>query len=66
MRRSKLAIVAFSPIGNGMLTGQYRKPSGFPENDFRRTVLRSSEVDFPKNLRIVGEYQWLGAKRVRR
>jgi aryl-alcohol dehydrogenase-like predicted oxidoreductase len=58
-----VAIVAFSPIGKGMLTGQYRKPCDFPENDFRRTVPRFSEENFPKNLRIVDEFQKLAAKK---
>jgi aryl-alcohol dehydrogenase-like predicted oxidoreductase len=58
-----VTIVAFSPIGKGMLTGQYRKPSDFPENDFRRTVPRFSEENFPKNLRIADEFQKLAAKK---
>jgi aryl-alcohol dehydrogenase-like predicted oxidoreductase len=46
-----------------MLTGQYRKPSDFPENDFRRTIPRFSEENFPKNLRIGDEFQKLAAKK---
>lgn len=58
-----VTIVAFSPIGKGMLSGQYRKPTDFPDNDFRRTIPRFSEENFPKNLKIVDEFQKLAAKK---
>ncbi|KXX81392.1 Aldo-keto reductase yakc [NADP(+)] [Madurella mycetomatis] len=37
-RELRIAIVAYSPIGRGILTGQYKSPDDFAEGDFRRTV----------------------------
>ncbi|KAJ9107354.1 hypothetical protein QFC21_000804 [Naganishia friedmannii] len=50
-RELGVALVAYSPLGRGMLTGQYTKPSDFEEGDFRRINPRFSEENFPKNLR---------------
>ena len=49
------AIVAYSPIGRGMLSGAYRSPDDFPEGDFRKMAPRFSKENFPKNLKLVDE-----------
>ncbi|KAK3714180.1 hypothetical protein LTR37_007982 [Vermiconidia calcicola] len=47
------AVVAYSPIGRGMLGGSIRSPSDFEEGDFRKFAPRFSEENFPKNLQLV-------------
>ena len=47
------AVVAYSPIGRGMLGGQIRSPKDFEEGDFRKFAPRFSEENFPKNLELV-------------
>lgn len=46
--------VASTPLGRGILTGQYRSVDDFPEGDFRRTIPRfSTQENFDKNLVLV-------------
>jgi aryl-alcohol dehydrogenase-like predicted oxidoreductase len=52
-RELGVAIVAYSPIGRGMLGGQIRSPDDFEEGDFRRFAPRFSAENFPKNLKLV-------------
>jgi aryl-alcohol dehydrogenase-like predicted oxidoreductase len=48
-----IAIVAYSPLGRGMLTGQYKSPDDFEEGDYRRAAPRFSAENFPRNLKLV-------------
>ncbi|KAM0258922.1 hypothetical protein ACHAQJ_003578 [Trichoderma viride] len=52
-RELGVAVVAYSPLGRGMLTGQYRSPDDFDEGDFRLSLPRFSRENFPKNLKLV-------------
>lgn len=52
-RELGVATVAYSPLGRGFLTGQYKSPQDFEEGDFRRVFPRFSEENFPKNLKLV-------------
>ncbi|WRT70566.1 uncharacterized protein IL334_007564 [Kwoniella shivajii] len=52
-------IIAYSPLGKGILSGKYRNPKDFPEGDIRRTIPRFSEENMPKNLKIVDEFEKL-------
>nr|WGM49231.1 aldehyde reductase [Boreostereum vibrans] len=61
-RELGVAIVAYSPLGRGLLTGQYKSPDDFEEGDFRRTVPRYSKENFPKILTLVDELKKIGAK----
>jgi len=54
-RELGVAIVAYSPIGRGMLGGQIRSPADFGEGDFRKFAPRFSEENFPKNLKLVDQ-----------
>jgi aryl-alcohol dehydrogenase-like predicted oxidoreductase len=47
------AIVAYSPLGRGFLTGRFKSHDDFEENDFRRTSPRFSGENFYKNLELV-------------
>ena len=54
-RELGVAIVAYSPLGRGMLTGAYKSPADFEEGDFRKAAPRFSEDNFAKNLKLVDE-----------
>lgn len=53
-RELGVAIVAYSPLGRGMLTGQYRSNKDL-EGDDRRRLPRFSDENFPKNLQLVDQ-----------
>lgn len=52
-RELGIATVAYSPLGRGMLTGQYQSIDDFDEHDFRRSIPRFSKENFSKNLQLV-------------
>jgi aryl-alcohol dehydrogenase-like predicted oxidoreductase len=52
-RELGVAIVCYSPLGRGFLTGRYRSPDDFEEGDFRKIAPRFSRENFPKNLELV-------------
>ena len=54
-----IPIVAYSPLGKGILTGQIKSLDDLPEDDFRRQVPRFSKENFPKNLELVTELEKL-------
>lgn len=52
-RELGIAVVAYSPLGRGMLTGQIKSPDDFDADDFRKSLPRFSKENFPKNLALV-------------
>ncbi|KAF1849945.1 Aldo/keto reductase [Cucurbitaria berberidis CBS 394.84] len=52
-RELGVAVVAYSPLSRGMLTGALKGPEDFEEGDFRSFVPRFSAENFPKNLKLV-------------
>ncbi len=52
-RELGVAVVAYSPLNRGMLTGALKGPDDFEEGDFRRFAPRFSAENFPKNLKLV-------------
>lgn len=50
-----VAVVAYAPLGRGILTGQIRSPDDFGDNDFRKNLPRFSKENFPKNLELVAK-----------
>lgn len=62
-RELGIATVAYSPLGRGMLTGQYKSIDDFDENDFRRSIPRFSKENFPKNLPLVDTLRKLANKK---
>jgi len=59
----EIPIVAYSPIGRGILTGEIKKPSDIPEDDFRRHMPRFSEENFEKNMDLVRKLQTIAEKK---
>ena len=52
-RELGVAVVAYSPLARGMLTGTIKSADDFEEGDFRRFAPRFSNENFPKNLKLV-------------
>jgi aryl-alcohol dehydrogenase-like predicted oxidoreductase len=52
-RELGIGFVPYSPLGRGFLTGQFRRLSDLPEDDWRRNDPRYSEENFGANLKIV-------------
>jgi aryl-alcohol dehydrogenase-like predicted oxidoreductase len=48
-----VGFVAYSPLGRGFLTGQFKSPSDFPADDYRRNSPRFQGENFQKNLDLV-------------
>jgi len=62
-RELGIAIVAYCPLGRGMLTGQYTSPADFAEGDFRRAVPRFSEENFGRNMKLVEELKGIAKRK---
>jgi len=58
-----VAIVAYSPLGRGLLTGQYKSRADFKEGDWRLNQPRFSEENFGKNLELVDSVEKLAKKK---
>jgi len=58
-----VAIVAYSPLGRGLLTGQYKSRKDFLEGDNRLNHPRFSEENFSKNLELVYKVEKLAEKK---
>ena len=52
-RELGIALVPYSPLGRGFLTGKIQKPEDLPEDDYRRTTPRFQGENFQRNLEIV-------------
>ncbi|KAL5521504.1 hypothetical protein ACEPAF_2252 [Sanghuangporus sanghuang] len=61
-RELGVAIIAYAPLGRGLLTGKYKSPDDFEEGDFRRTVPRYSKENFPNILALAAALQKIGEK----
>ncbi|TEY60583.1 hypothetical protein BOTCAL_0180g00180 [Botryotinia calthae] len=60
-KRLGIALVAYSPLGRGILTGQYRSVDDFDKDDFRRTIPRfATQENFDKNLKLVDTITAIG------
>jgi aryl-alcohol dehydrogenase-like predicted oxidoreductase len=57
VRELGIGYVAYSPLGRGFLTGQFKSPDDFPEDDFRRNHPRFQGENFEKNLSLVREVE---------
>ncbi|KAJ5621318.1 hypothetical protein N7528_006101 [Penicillium herquei] len=62
-RELGITIVAYCPIGRGILTGQFKSLADIPENDLRRTLPKFSEGNFPRLMEIVRKLEEIAAVR---
>jgi len=58
-----IPLVAYSPIGRGMLSGEIKSPEDIPEGDFRRYMPRFQPENFAINLELVNEVGAIAAKK---
>lgn len=56
-------VIAYSPLGRGMLTGQYKSVEDFDQNDFRRHNPRFQGENFKKNLVLVDDIKKIADKK---
>ncbi|KAF8631094.1 hypothetical protein AX17_005139 [Amanita inopinata Kibby_2008] len=61
-RELGVTVVAYSPLGRGMLTGRYRSPDDFEEGDYRRTVPRYGKENFPNILKLANGLKAIGVR----
>jgi aryl-alcohol dehydrogenase-like predicted oxidoreductase len=52
-RELGIGFVAYSPLGRGFLTGQFKKPEDIPEGDYRRNAPRFQGENFEHNIKLV-------------
>jgi aryl-alcohol dehydrogenase-like predicted oxidoreductase len=52
-RELGIGFVAYSPLGRGFLTGQFKRHDDLAPDDFRRQVPRFQEENFHKNLELL-------------
>ena len=57
VRELGIGYVAYSPLGRGFLTGQFKSPDDFAEDDFRRNHPRFQGENFEKNIELVREVE---------
>ncbi|KAJ7738251.1 NADP-dependent oxidoreductase domain-containing protein [Mycena maculata] len=57
-----LKIVVYSPLGRGLLTGQYKSPDDFEDTDFRKMIPHYNATNFPSILKIADGLKEIGAK----
>ena len=63
VRELGIGFVAYSPLGRGFLTGQYKRFEDLPEGDYRRMNPRFQGQNFQKNLDLVHAVERLARAR---
>lgn len=61
-RELGVALVAYSPVGRGMLTGTALTPDALPADDFRRGLPRFSGANLDTNLRLAAAVRDIAAE----
>jgi len=61
-RELGISVIAYSPVGRGLLTGQIKSFDDLPEHDFRRLTPKYSRENFPAILKLVAEVESLATK----
>jgi aryl-alcohol dehydrogenase-like predicted oxidoreductase len=62
-RELGVALVAYSPLGHGFMSGKYKSPDDFEEGDWRIMVPRFSKENFPKNLDLLYKFEEIASKK---
>jgi aryl-alcohol dehydrogenase-like predicted oxidoreductase len=63
VRELGIGFVAYSPLGRGFLSGRFRSPSDFPEDDFRRHHPRFQGENFERNIELVRRVEEMAAEK---
>jgi aryl-alcohol dehydrogenase-like predicted oxidoreductase len=62
-RQLGIALVAYSPLGRGFLTGAITRPEDFESDDFRRTNPRFVGENFARNLQLVKQIETMAQEK---
>lgn len=62
-RELGIGFVAYSPLGRGFLTGQFKRWEDIPEDDYRKQSPRFTGDNFKKNLQLVEKIEELATKK---
>ena len=63
VRELGIGYVAYSPLGRGFLSGRFKSPDDFPEDDFRKFHPRFQGENFEKNIQLVREVEKMAAEK---
>ena len=63
VRELGIGFVAYSPLGRGFLSGRFRSPSDFPDDDFRRHHPRFQGENFDRNMQLVERVEELASEK---
>lgn len=63
VRELGIAFVAYSPLGRGFLTGQFKTFEDLPANDYRRFAPRFMAGNFDKNIELVKKIEGMAAQK---
>jgi aryl-alcohol dehydrogenase-like predicted oxidoreductase len=63
VRQLGIGYVAYSPLGRGFLTGQFKSPADFPEGDTRRNHPRFQGENFARNIELVHEVEKMATEK---
>ena len=58
----EIPIIAYSPLGRGFLSGQFKSVQDLPQNDFRHLFPRFQPENFASNLKLVESVQAIAEK----
>ncbi|EUC66388.1 aldo/keto reductase [Rhizoctonia solani AG-3 Rhs1AP] len=61
-RELGVAVIAYSPLGRGLLTGQVKSNADIPDDDFKKHIPKYSEANFPKIVSLVNKIKDIGQK----
>ncbi|KAI0711525.1 Aldo/keto reductase [Earliella scabrosa] len=61
-RELGVKVVAYAPLGRGLITGKYKGPEDFTPDDYRRAIPRYSKENFPNILKIADGLKKVGEK----
>jgi aryl-alcohol dehydrogenase-like predicted oxidoreductase len=62
-RELGVATVAYSPLGRGLISGQYKSPDDFEDGDIRKWLPRFTKENFPKNLELVNQLNKIATRK---
>lgn len=59
----KIPVIAYSPLGRGVLAGAVTSLADIPKDDFRRHMSRFQEENFQHNLKLINEVKSLAERK---
>jgi aryl-alcohol dehydrogenase-like predicted oxidoreductase len=63
LRELGIGLVAYSPLGRGFLSGEFKSPEDLPQNDFRRLNPRFQGENFKRNLAVLERVKRIAAEK---